>query len=188
MKRNRFLAALLLMTVAQQKLLAKSGMPVFRNEKGFRIAAGEGRIHGHIQLGGMNPGLIDVKVSGSDTDGNLAIFEQTSLSKGAKVPLHFHPDQDEMFYVLEGSFRFKLGDDMYDLTTGDSIFLPRNVPHAWIHLSDKGRMHVLLQPAGKLENFFLTVSTLDHVPTPEEIKNICAENGMIIVGPPLNLD
>ncbi len=94
-------------------------------------------------------------MSGSDNEGSLAVFEQTVLAKGAGVPLHFHPEQDEMFYVLDGSFRFKVGEEQFDLEIGDSIFLPRKVPHAWVLLSEKGTTHVLVQPAGKLEDFFV---------------------------------
>lgn len=116
------------------------------------------------------------------------MFEQTVLAKGAGVPLHFHPEQDEMFYVLEGSYRFKVGDEMFDLQTGDSIFLPRKIPHAWMLTSEKGTTHCLVQPAGQLEHFFLKMKSVDHVLTPEEVAKISAESGMIVVGPPLKLE
>ena len=129
--------------------------------------------------------MIDVKISGSDTNGDLAIFEQTSLSQGKGTPLHVHPLQDEIFYVIDGSYIFKVGEDKYDLKTGDNIFLPRKVPHAWTQVSEKGKMIVMFQPAGKLENFFVTMAALDKEPTPEEVAKIFAANGMLVVGPPL---
>jgi quercetin dioxygenase-like cupin family protein len=188
MKRNRFLASLLMVAAAPLKTLAKIPTPFRLPGKGFKIARGEGRIHGNIQTRGRLPGVVDLKVSGSDNDGTFAVFEQTVLAKGAGVPLHFHPEQEEMFYVLEGSYRFKVGDELFDLKTGDSIFLPRKVPHAWMLTSEKGTAHCLVQPAGQLENFFLKLKAIDHVPTPEEIAKISAESGMIVVGPPLTLE
>jgi quercetin dioxygenase-like cupin family protein len=188
MKRNHFLASLLLMTTAPLRTLAKTHSR-FRNlGKGFKIARGEGRIHGHIETKGRLPGVVDLKVSGSDNDGGFAVFEQTVLKKGAGVPLHFHPEQDEMFYVLDGAYRFKVGDETFELQTGDSIFLPRKVPHAWVLASEKGTMHCLVQPAGKLEDFFIKLKTIDHVPTPEEMAKISADCGMTVVGPPLTLE
>ncbi len=185
MKRTRFLASIL--TSAATPFISFAG--VFnRKNKGFKISSGEGRIHGHLKLKGVNANILDVKISGSDTDGDLAIFEQTSLSPGRGTPLHVHPAQEEVFYVLEGSYRFKVGDDIYNLSVGDSIFLPRKVPHAWTQVSDKGRMTVILQPAGKLENFFATVAALDHEPTLEEVAKIFSANEMQVVGPPLKLD
>jgi quercetin dioxygenase-like cupin family protein len=159
-----------------------------RTDKGFKIGAGEGRLHGHINLKGVNTNILDVKVSGSDTDGDLAIFEQTSLSQGKGTPLHVHHAQDEIFYVIEGSYKFQIGDDLYDLTIGDSIFLPRQVPHAWTQASEKGKMTVIVQPAGKLENFFLTMAALDHEPGQQEISKIFSENDMQVIGPPLKID
>jgi hypothetical protein len=93
-----------------------------------------------------------------------------------------------MFYVLDGSYRFKVGDEIFDLQLGDSIFLPRKIPHAWMLLSEKGTTHALVQPAGKLEDFFVRLKAIDHVPTPDEIGKISAECGMTVVGPPLKLE
>ncbi|MCW3111447.1 MAG: Cupin 2 conserved barrel domain protein, partial [Segetibacter sp.] len=149
--------------------------------------AGEGRIHGHIKLKGVNFNVLDVKISGTDTNGALSIFEQTSLSQGKGTPLHVHSSQDEIFYVLEGAYYFQVGEEKHHLKTGDSIFLPRQVPHAWTQVSEKGKMTVILQPAGKLENFFATVAALDHEPTTKEMEKIFAENDMKVVGPPLQL-
>ena len=129
--------------------------------------------------------MLDVKISGSDTNGELAIFEQTSLSQGKGTPLHIHHSQDEIFYIIEGKYKFQVGEDRYDMTTGDSIFLPRQIPHAWTQVSDKGKMNVIMQPAGKLENFFVTMAALDHEPGKEEIAKIFEENDMQVVGPPL---
>lgn len=179
-------------------LLALAAAPIFvfsqvsrkftRQKKGFKISSGEGRIHGHIKLKGVNSNILDVKISGNDTDGDLAIFEQTSLSQGKGTPLHIHHAQDEIFYVIEGAYKFQVGDDKYDLTAGDSIFLPRQVAHAWTQLSEKGKMTVTMQPAGKLENFFVTMAALDHEPSQQEVAKIFADNDMQVVGPPLKIN
>ena len=156
--------------------------------KGFKVNANEGRIHGHIKLKGVNENILDVKVSGSDTDGALAIFEQTSLSQGRGTPLHLHNSQDENFYVIEGEYYFRLGDEKFHLTKGESMFLPRKIPHAWTQVSERGKMMVVLQPAGKLEDFFVAMASLDHEPNQEEIAKIFLDNDMQVVGPPLKID
>ena len=156
--------------------------------KGFKVNANEGRIHGHIKLKGVNENILDVKVSGSDTDGALAIFEQTSLSQGRGTPLHLHNSQDENFYVIEGEYYFRLGDEKFHLTKGESIFLPRKIPHAWTQVSERGKMMVVLQPAGKLEDFFVAMASLDHEPNQQQIAKIFLDNDMQVVGPPLKID
>ncbi len=159
-----------------------------RDTKGFKVNAGEGRYHGHIKLKGVNSNILDVKVSGKDTNGDLAMFEQTSLSPKRGTPLHVHPNQDEIFHVQDGEYAFLVGQDKYQLKTGDSIFLPRKVPHAWTQVSEKGRMTVIFQPAGKLEEFFVTMAGLDKEPTSVEIAKIFADHDMQVVGPPLKVD
>ena len=159
-----------------------------REEKGFKVKDGEGRFHGHIKLKGLNANVLDVKISGKDTDGGLAIFQQTSLSQGRGTPLHIHPLQDEVFCVIEGSYYFQVGEEKYNLTTGENIFLPRNVPHAWTQISEKGKMNVTFQPAGKMEDFFVMLSKFNHEPTPQEMAKLFLDCEMKIVGPPLKIE
>lgn len=185
MKRNHFITAIVVAPVTVFSKATKAAKDI---SKGFKAAAGEGRKHGHLQLKGVNSNVLDVKISGSDTDGGLAIFEQTSLSQGRGTPLHIHPEQDEVFHVLEGEYVFLVGGEKFSLTTGETIFFPRKVPHAWTQVSAKGKMRVILQPAGKLEDFFVTMVALDHEPTPAEITKIFGDNGMQVVGPPLKLE
>ncbi len=187
MKRNRFITSFLSLIVAPYYGCSQT-KGLTRKDKGFKISAGEGRIYGPIRLKGVNSNILDVKISGSDTDGDLAIFEQTSLSQGRGTPLHIHHSQDEVFYIIEGTYKFQVGSDKYDLTKGDSIFLPRKVAHAWTQVSEKGKMSVIVQPAGKLENFFVAMAALDHEPGQQEIAKIFSDNDMKIVGPPLKSD
>ncbi len=188
MKRNKFIAAITALVTTPLMLIAQRKNFLPRKDEGFKVQAGEGRIHGHIKLKGVNANILDVKISGADTDGDLAIFEQTSLSPGKGTPLHIHHSQDEIFYVIEGEYYFQVGDKKFRLAKGDSVFLPRKVPHAWTQVSATGKMTVIMQPAGKLENFFVTVAALEHEPTPKEMEKIFADNEMQIVGPPLKIN
>ena len=187
MERTKFIASIIGI-FATPSLAFSEFKKKLRQEKGFKVKEGEGRFHGHIKLKGVNSNVLDVKISGKDTDGGLAIFQQTSLSQGRGTPLHIHPFQDEVFYVIEGSYYFQVGDDKFSLTTGENIFLPRNVPHAWTQVSEKGKMNVMFQPAGKLEEFFVALSNLDHEPIPQEMAKLFLDHEMKIVGPPLKID
>lgn len=184
MKRNTFITSIF-------TLLATPGWTIPLStikgalDRGFKVSAAEGRKHGHLKLKGVNANVLDVKISGTDTKGDLAVFEQTSLSQGRGTPLHVHPLQDEIFYVIQGAYRFKVGEDQFALGAGETIFLPRQVPHAWIQDSATGKMLVILQPAGKLEDFFVSMAGLDHEPTAEDVKRLFAQNEMKVVGPPL---
>ena len=188
MERKRFLSNMLAITLAPGALKIQNLKDSKSDGKGFKIGSGEGRIHGHLKLKGVNANILDLKVSGKDTNEELAIFEQTSLSQGRGTPLHIHTQQDEVFYVIEGEYYFKVDSEKYRLGVGDSIFLPRKVPHAWTQISEKGKMTVIFQPAGKMEEFFVAMADLKSEPTSEEIERIFAENEMQIVGPPLKIE
>ena len=86
MKRNRFITSALALTTAPFVFGIQKQELISGEDKGFKISAGEGRIHGHIKLKGVNSNILDLKVSGRDTNGDLAIFEQTSISQGRGTP------------------------------------------------------------------------------------------------------
>lgn len=185
MKRKNFISTSIAFATAPLSTIASVNKD---RSKAFKVNSGEGRIHGHITLKGLNENVLDVKISGTDTDGGFAMFEQTSLSPKRGTPLHVHPLQDETFFVLEGNYKFKVGDELFDLEKGDSIFLPRNVPHAWTQMSDKGKMVVLFQPAGKIESFFVSLAAFNTPPTKEQMAKLFEDNEMKLVGPPLIVD
>ncbi len=188
MKRNKFIATSFFAALLPFTTFANAVKRLVRNEKGFKVKAGEGRLHGHIKLKGVNSNILDLKVSGTDNDGGFALFEQTSLSQGMGTPLHIHYLQDEVFYVMEGNYYFQVGEDKYELGAGDSIFLPMKVPHAWTQVSEKGKMMVLFQPAGKMENFFVKLAAFEHEPTKAEMSKLFEDNEMKIVGPFLKVN
>lgn len=144
----------------------------------------ESRFGDVVKFLGVHPN--DLKISSKDTDGQLSVFEYTGLGKVGPA-LHVHFNQDEIFMVTEGEYRFVVGGETKNLVAGDTIFLPRNIPHTWIQTSEKGKMIYFLQPAGKMEEFFLIMNKFTERPSPEEIDRIHAAHDMKVVGPPLTL-
>lgn len=78
-----------------------------------------------------------------------------------------------------------MGSDRFHLKTGDTIFLPRNVQHAFIQLSSTAKVLVSFIPAGKMENFFAFTDKWASPPTKEEIQKAFEDHDMLVVGPPL---
>ena len=90
----------------------------------------------------------EIRVSADETAGALGIWEEAA-SPGEGPPLHIHHREDEMFFVLEGRFRFRCGDDVFDGGPGTTAVLPRGVPHTWQCLGTaRGRMLVSVTPGG----------------------------------------
>lgn len=181
MQRRKFLSvtplALALGTVLKSKAKATSA-------NSFIVKAKEARFGVHTPFMGVNPN--DVKISGKDTNGQLAVFEYIGTQK-VGPSLHVHFDQDEIFTVVEGEYLFQVGEKKDILKAGDTIFLPRQVPHTWIQLSDLGKLIYFLQPAGKMEEFFIKMSSFKEKPSVEEMDKIHAAHGMKVIGPPLSL-
>jgi quercetin dioxygenase-like cupin family protein len=185
MKRKEFLVSSLLAmpVIAFSKNQFPKGSSDSTKEA-FIVDAGKSRFGDTVKFLGVHPN--DLKVSSKDTDGQLSVFEYTGLGKaGPALHIHFH--QDEIFTVIEGEYRFVVGDSQHDLKKGQTIFLPRNIPHTWIQLTEKGKMIYFLQPAGKMEEFFTLMNSLKEPPSPEEIDKMHAAHGMKVVGPPLSL-
>ena len=65
----------------------------------------------------------------ADTHGDRVRMKACIRSRGQLVPKHFHVLQDEVFEVLEGHLTVILEGRTRVLGPGDSITLPRNVPH-----------------------------------------------------------
>ncbi len=187
MKRGNFIIAVLafipLAFIARTKTTFQ-----MRTKEGFKVNAGGARFGEHYKMKGVTLNTLDIKISGTDTENDLAVFEQTGLTPNGGPPLHIHPFQDEWFYVIEGEYHFQVGNDKYEMKSGDTIFLPRNVQHAFIQLSEKGKMIVSYLPAGKMEAFFKVTDKWTSPPSKEEIVKVFADHDMKVVGPALTVN
>lgn len=153
---------------------------------GFHVAAGKDRFGQRITLAGEPS---DCKVSAEDTGGAMCIFEFSGAGSG---PRHLHHDQDEWVYVISGDLQFEVGNKQFRAGAGESLFLPRNTPHAWA--SAPGTLAKILnvyQPAGKMEEFFREVGRYTGKPYVHEALSfgefcrLFQDHGMKVVGPPL---
>ncbi len=145
----------------------------------LRVAAGADRFG---EERGLGISTIAFKVSPQDSSG-LLILENTFRAKGGPAR-HLHYDQDEWFYALEGEFLVEVGDNRISLGPGDSLLAPRNVPHVWASVGDRGgRMLIVFQPAGKMEAFFRIVTRANAMPPRDP--ELWRAHGMELLGPPL---
>ena len=124
-----------------------------------------------------------LKVSGQDTNGQISFLVGT-FTKGNSAPLHKH-NMDETFYILEGEFLFQVGDKKYQAYQGDTVFIPRNLPHSYLTLSETGKSIFMLNPASFTEELFAKLSTFKEPPTKDEVDEMQKDFGLEIVGPPL---
>ena len=63
------------------------------------------------------------------------------------APLHLHHNDDEAWYVLEGTLRVKRGDDEVEARAGSAVFVPRGTPHTyWNPSPDPLRYLLIMTP------------------------------------------
>jgi mannose-6-phosphate isomerase-like protein (cupin superfamily) len=154
--------------------------------KAVYVAAGtDRREENGMMIWGLLP--LSIKVSTADTGGSLFVFQHKDMGLGGP-PRHIHHAQDEWFYAVEGEYVMEVGDERYRLRPGDSLLAPREVPHAWAHVSRKpGTLITAVTPAGTFEEFIRETARFATLPSPEDIAAAFAAHGMTVVGPPLDV-
>jgi quercetin dioxygenase-like cupin family protein len=88
------------------------------------------------------------KVTRAVTGGAMDIVDHR-VPAGYAPPLHVHADQDEVFYLIDGSLSVRCGDDRWEAGPGSLVFLPRQVPHGFTVSADGPARTLLVNaPAG----------------------------------------
>lgn len=59
----------------------------------------------------------------------LQSLAEARLAPGAKTQAHFHPRTEEIYYILAGEARMRLGDEVRQVGPGDAIAIPPREPH-----------------------------------------------------------
>lgn len=107
-------------------------------------------------------GLATIKASGKDTDGKYSLVEIVDQERMV-TPLHVHHNEDEGFWILEGSLTFEVGDKTIKAEAGSFLFGPKDVPHRYTVDKGPARLLFILSPSG-FEDFIRETS--EPAPTP----------------------
>ncbi|REJ91893.1 MAG: cupin domain-containing protein [Planctomycetota bacterium] len=90
---------------------------------------------------------------GADTGGQYELMRFIAPPQVGPPP-HVHKHEDECFHILSGQFRVLLGEDWYDTRPGDTVHLPRGVPHAFQNTSNTISELLCWVTPATLEDFF----------------------------------
>jgi quercetin dioxygenase-like cupin family protein len=91
--------------------------------------------------------LVRVHVRSDETEGRGTLLE-AEAPRGHMPPLHVHPVDDEIFYVLDGEFTFYVGSERHEGRPGTALLAPRGVPHTFRVESETARWLVFGTPGG----------------------------------------
>jgi quercetin dioxygenase-like cupin family protein len=109
--------------------------------------------------------------TGQDTD-NAYTLIHCFFRKGFTPPPHFHKNEVETFYVLEGTIDFQAGDQKIRAGAGELIVLPIGVPHCFNLVTDTAKALLLITPAGFetiFKEFGTPAKTLELPPIPDHL-------------------
>ena len=98
------------------------------------------------------------KIDGPETDGRFAVVHHPLAPRALAAPLHYHTNEDEYSYVLEGSLGALLGEHVVTAGPGTWVFKPRHQWHTFWNDGDTP-CHIIevISPAG-FESYFREVA------------------------------
>ena len=126
--------------------------------------------------------LIDGTVSGA----GMGVFELT-VGPGAGVPPpHSHRNNEEIVYVLEGTLRYRVGEETRDLKPGERMYTPRGSVHAFSNPHDSpARALIILTPDIGAQYFrdIAAVVGAPAGPDPAKMAEVMTRYGLVLVPP-----
>ena len=97
-------------------------------------------------------GLFTYLVTGAESGGSYFTLI-VDVGPEAGPPPHIHHLEEEQFYVLEGQLTYSVGDQIFEVRTGDFIHIPRGTVHSFKNGPRPSRLLATFAPAG-IEGFF----------------------------------
>jgi mannose-6-phosphate isomerase-like protein (cupin superfamily) len=91
-------------------------------------------------------------LSGEQTAGQFCLFENRS-GGNTRTPIHIHAGDDETVHILEGELTAVLDGQPNRLTAGDSMFLPRGIPHQLVNMSGSPNRYILIGTPALFDRF-----------------------------------
>ena len=108
-----------------------------------------------FDFGGLG---VDWKIDGDATEERFAVVHHPIAPRALAAPLHYHHNEDEYSYVLEGTLGALLGDEVVEAGPGTWVFKPRHQWHTFWNAGDTPcRIIEVISPAG-FQNYFREVA------------------------------
>jgi mannose-6-phosphate isomerase-like protein (cupin superfamily) len=108
-----------------------------------------------VDLGSLG---VDWKIEGVESDGRFSVVHHPIPPRTLAAPLHFHHEEDEYSYVIEGTLGALLGENVVEARAGSWVFKPRGEWHTFWNAGDTPCTIVeVISPAG-FENFFREIA------------------------------
>lgn len=74
-------------------------------------------------------------------------FARITLKPGETNNLHTHPDSEQVYFIMAGDGIVQVGEKKEEVSAGDAIFLPANIPHGFFNTGKKTAIILLVGAA-----------------------------------------
>jgi quercetin dioxygenase-like cupin family protein len=91
--------------------------------------------------------LISQMAGRPDNDGAFDLVI-SKMRRGTEPPPQIHSREHEFMYLLSGTMKFYVDNQVFTVSAGESMFLPRGVPHAFLVDSMEIDIITLISPGG----------------------------------------
>ena len=115
----------------------------------------------HVIENPLSGEQITIRRTSTDTGGAVLEWELV-LAPGGRVPSsHAHPEQEEVFTVLAGQMRFRVGARRVVANPGDTVRIPPGTVHHFANAgSQPARVAVRTSPALSMQELLETAAAL----------------------------
>jgi quercetin dioxygenase-like cupin family protein len=129
------------------------------------------------------------KATEAETGGALYLSEMTVEPGFTGPPLHTHARLTDMFYVLEGTLTFQIGEDRKEASAGAFVCAPPGVPHTFSNLAAEPARFLNFNVPGGFEHYIRRLAEAwqeaGGPPDPAVLTEIVADYDIEVVGPPV---
>jgi quercetin dioxygenase-like cupin family protein len=104
---------------------------------------------------------------------DLIIFK---MRQGNEPPPHVYSREDEFFYVLAGEMKVYVEGEVFVVTAGECMFLPRGKPHAFLLTSQELHNIALIAPGGFLDAVNKMNAPAERMEVPTDVDTVTYAN------------
>jgi mannose-6-phosphate isomerase-like protein (cupin superfamily) len=116
------------------------------------------------------------KVTGEETGGAFALIEATVPPHFSGSAPHLHKQTTEVYYIVQGTLAFTLGDETLVLRQGSFVLVPPGIVHRyWNPAAVPATYLTWLSPAG-FERYFEALAMMENEPLclPSDVNHLTA--------------
>ncbi|MCR2823509.1 cupin domain-containing protein [Lederbergia panacisoli] len=86
------------------------------------------------------------------------------------APLHLHYEDDEAWFILEGTLGFQIGDDTIEANRNEAVIVPRGTPHTFWNPKQENARYLIIMNKQTQKLIDAIHSTSDR--SPETMKKL----------------